>query len=152
MVSEKKRQIKPLVHVFNVKNQIIMLVAKCQTVSSVEYHRLVFSKKKLCFNCTGSKHRASEYPSNQNVQFKIPYFNFYTSIWDKNKNVVLAANDNTFSYPVVILIIEKITCRASIDTRARASYVSTTVINRINKEAIRAEPKRIETRVFSPCI
>ena len=45
MVSEKKRQIKPLMHVFNVKNQIIMLVAKCQTVSSVEYHRLVFSKK-----------------------------------------------------------------------------------------------------------
>ena len=32
----------------------------CKTVSDIEERRLTLSKKKLCFSCTGTKHRASE--------------------------------------------------------------------------------------------
>ena len=32
----------------------------CKTVSDIEELRLILSKKKICFNCTGTKHRASE--------------------------------------------------------------------------------------------
>ena len=33
---------------------------ECKTVAKVSERRLILSQKRLCFNCTGSKHRASE--------------------------------------------------------------------------------------------
>ena len=32
----------------------------CKTVSDIEERRLILSKRKICVNCTGTKHRASE--------------------------------------------------------------------------------------------
>ena len=32
----------------------------CKTVTDIEKRRLILSEKKLCFNCTGTKYRASE--------------------------------------------------------------------------------------------
>ena len=34
--------------------------SECKTVAKVSERRLILSQKRLCFNCTGSKHRASE--------------------------------------------------------------------------------------------
>ena len=39
--------------------------SQCESVKSVEDRRLILSKKKLCFNCTGTKHRASDCRSNK---------------------------------------------------------------------------------------
>ena len=40
-------------------------INKCESVSSIEEHRLVLARKKLCFNCTGGQHKASECRSNR---------------------------------------------------------------------------------------
>ena len=66
---------------------------------------------------------------------------------DKTKNVFLTTNSNTCSYPLVVVNIEGIKCRAEVDTGVGASYVSSTLISLINQKAnkkpIRTESKRI---------
>ena len=32
-------------------------VSDCKTVSDIEERRVILSKKKLCFNCAGTKHQ-----------------------------------------------------------------------------------------------
>ena len=39
--------------------------SQCEPVKSVEDRRLIISKKKLCFNCTETKHRATDYHRNK---------------------------------------------------------------------------------------
>ena len=87
---------------------------------------------KLCLNCN-SKH--------------------HTSIYDKCDNVLQTTNSNTCAYPVVIINIEGIKCRALVDTGSGANYVSSTIINlinrKINKKPIKSVPKQIVTLISS---
>ena len=118
-----------------------------ELVSGTPERRLILSKKKLCFNCAGPKHRACDCRSNNmcaNCKGK-----HHTSICEKTSNVLLTTNDNYVTYPLVIVDIEGIKCRALIDTGAGASYASSTLIDRINKKPIRKQYKRIETIMSS---
>ena len=63
----------------------------------------------------------------------------------KTSNVLLTINDDYVTYPLVIIDIEGIKCRALIDIEAGASYPSSTLIDRINKISIRKQYKQIET-------
>ena len=71
----------------------------------------------------------------------------------KNENVLLKTNSNACTYPSVIVNIEEIKCRALVDTRAGASYVSSTIISlinqKVNKKSITTESTGIETLVSS---
>ena len=96
-----------------------------ELVSGTPERRLILSKKKLFFNCTGSKHRISDCRSNKtctNCKGK-----HHTSICEKTSNVLLTTNDNHVTYPLVI-DIEGIKCRALIDAGAGASYASSTLL------------------------
>ena len=115
--------------------------SECELVSETPERRLILSKKKLCFNCTGPKHRASDCRSNKtcaNCKGK-----HHTSICEKTSNVLLTTNYNHATYPLVTIDIEGIKRCALIDTVARASYALLT--DRINKKPIRKLYKRIET-------
>ena len=57
------------------------------TVKSVEDCRLILSKRKLCFNWTGTKHRVSD--CRNNALCLICNLKHHTSICDKNENVLL---------------------------------------------------------------
>ena len=125
--------------------------SECEIVKSVADRKLILSKKKLCFNCTGTKHRASDCRSNKlclNCNSK-----HHTSICDKCDNVLLTTNSNACAYPVVIINIEGIKCRALVDTGSGANYVSSTIINlinrKINKKPIKSVPKQIVTLISS---
>ena len=116
---------------------------ECKLVSGTPELRLILSKTKLCFNCTGSKHHASDRRSNKtcaNCKGK-----HHTSICEKTSNVLLITNDNHVIYPLVITDIEGIKRRALIDTGAGASYASSALIDQINKKPIRKQYKWIET-------
>ena len=66
--------------------------SECELISGTPERRLILSKKKLCFNCTGSKHRVPDCRSNKtcaNCKGK-----HHTSICEKTSNVILTANDN----------------------------------------------------------
>ena len=53
------------------------------------------------------------------------------------------------TYPVVVIEVEGVRCRALIDTGEGSSYVSSKLISRLNKKPIRKESKRIETLMHS---
>ena len=53
------------------------------------------------------------------------------------------------TYPVLVIEVEGVKCRALIDTGAGSSYESSNLINKINKKPIRRESKRIETLMHS---
>ena len=121
--------------------------SECELVSGTPERMLILSKKKLCFNCTDPKYCASDCHSNKTcVNCKGKQ---HTSVCEKSSNVLLTTNYNHVTYPLVIIDIEGIKCRALIDTGARASYASSTLIDRINKKPIRKQYKRIETIMSS---
>ena len=55
----QKSKNKPPVHVFFCDKQGHKAI-ECEIIKSVADRKLILSKKKLCFNCTGTKHRASD--------------------------------------------------------------------------------------------
>ena len=63
--------------------------------------------------------------------------------------MLLTTNTSLVTYPVLVIQVEGLKCRALIDTGAGSSYASSKLINKINKKPIRRETKRIETQMHS---
>ena len=80
----------------------------------VSDRRLKLAEKKLCFNCTGSKRKASECRSTKTCQ--ICNEKHITSICKKGSNMLLTTNTIYVTYPVVVIEVECVKCRALIDT------------------------------------
>ena len=70
--------------------------SKCEPVKRAAGRRLMLSRKKLCFNCTGTKHRVSY--SRSNKLYFICNSKHHTAICDKNENVLLTTNSNVCRY------------------------------------------------------
>ena len=121
--------------------------SECKAVECVSDRRLNLAEKKLCFNCTRSKHKVSEFRSTKTCQ--ICNEKHHTSICKKGSNMLLTANTIHETYPVVVTEVEGVKCRALIDTEAGSSYVSSKLISRLNKKPNRKESKRIETLMHS---
>ena len=118
-----------------------------EEVAKVSDCWLILSQKRLCFNCTGSKHRASECRSTKTcLTCKDKH---HTSIYENGSNMLLTTNTSLVTYPVLVIEVEGVKCRALIDTGAGSSYASSKLINKINKKPIRRETKRIETQMHS---
>ena len=118
-----------------------------KTVAKVSDRRLILSQKRLCFNCTGCKHSASECRSPKTcLTCKEKH---HTSIYEKGSNVLPTTGTSLATYQVLAIEVEGVKCRALIDTGAGSSYESSNLINKINKKPIRRESKRIETLMHS---
>ena len=59
--------------------------------------------------------------------------------------MLLTTNTSLVTYPVLVIEVEGVKCRALTDTGAGSSYASSKLINKIKKKPIRTENKRIET-------
>ena len=66
----------------------------------------------------------------------------HPSIFDKLTTTMLTTSSCSVTYPLVLIEIEGVKCHALIDTRAGASYTSSTLINHINKKTIQTETKK----------
>ena len=76
----------------------------------------------------------------------------HSSICDKTTTTLSTTRSCSEAYPVVLIDIEGVKCRALIDTAAGASYASNALINYINKKPIRTETKKIETLISTNTI
>ena len=72
---------------------------ECKTVECVSDCRLELPEKNLCFNCTGSKHKASECRNTKTCQFCSE--KHHNSIWEKGSNILLTTNTSHVTYLVV---------------------------------------------------
>ena len=108
----------------------------CDKVVKPEERKKILAEKRLCFNCTGAKHRAVDCKSKNTCQ--VCQGKHHTSICDKAqtpREPGMTANhvgESTVIHPVVVVKIDGYKFRALLDSGASHSYASSTTINLIN--------------------
>ena len=108
----------------------------------------MLAEKKLCFNCTGSKHCAEECRSVHKC-FKCGS-RHHSSICTTNDHLLTANTPNgPLVYPVVVVSVEGIKCRALLDTGAGNAYASAALLNRLPKRNVKNEVRRVEMMLGS---
>lgn len=129
--------------------------ANCTKVVAVGDRKRILSQKQLCFNCTSDKHRADSCRSRgcHNCQRR-----HHTSICDRPPSghttrgrFMTAQNKGTerVVYPVVVVEVNGIKCRALLDTGAGSSYASSAILEHLGNKPLREEFKRIEMMLGS---
>ena len=127
-------------------NEALHKGIECQRVSSVRERKRILINKKLCFNCTGMKHRASECSSKTTCQ--ICSKRHHTSICDqsqfKGEKMMSACNDDKVVHPIVVVKVGGIECRALIDSGAASSYASAKLLDKLGKQPTDVNYKKVE--------
>ena len=117
----------------------------CKTVATVDDRKRVLSNKRLCFNCTGYKHRAEDCKSRSSCQ--ICQRKHHTSICNSVSNQLMTATSmerSSVIYPVVVVEVMKVKCRALLDTGAGSSYASAALLDRLRIRPHQREVRQIE--------
>ena len=106
---------------------------ECTKISHPDERRKYFLKKRLCFNCAGDDHRAMECKSRKTCLFCKR--RHHTSICDRgntdNSMTATQIGDGPVVYPVVVVEVAGIKCRALLDSGAGSSYASAALLERI---------------------
>ena len=122
--------------------------SECDKVVDVAERQKHLSSKKLCFNCTGTKHRVSECRSKRGCQ--ICSGKHHTSICHKTPDKMLTATgEGTVTYPVVVVIVNGVKCRVLLNTGAGGCFVSEALIRHLGRKPVRREHRRIDMMIHS---
>ena len=117
----------------------------CTRLVTVAERKQFLARNKLCFNCTRAKHQAASCRSKTNCQ-KCG-MKHHTSICNQvnQQSLMAAAQDKqSIVYPVVVVNVEGIKCRALLDTGAGSSYASATLLDKIPCREKYKEVRRVE--------
>ena len=135
----------------------------CTRIQDINKRRKIISSKKLCFNCIGEGHRASNCKSKRSCR---KCKGHYTSLCidatsqqspttrteSDNPTIrqeLLTTSENEAIYPVAVVKVNCITCRALPDTGAGSSYISSTLRTDYTNSIIRTDYKQIETMLHT---
>ncbi|XP_057302720.1 uncharacterized protein LOC130636888 [Hydractinia symbiolongicarpus] len=117
--------------------------AGCKKINKFEERRRIVSDRKLCFNCTGSGHRAVNCPSR--IRCQHCKNKHHTSLCSKvTRTPSLATTQDPVIYPTVMVQVNGVKCLALLDIGAGSSYASNILINRLSMKPKKTEVKRIE--------
>ena len=129
---------------------------ECTKVTSLSDRRQILLNKRLCFNCTSGNHRASNCPSRSDCQSC--HKRHHTSICDA-VHPTSEANNSTIAtrgvalttnqigeglFPVIVVEVNGIKCRALIDSGAGSSYVSAKLIDLLRLKPIATQTRSID--------
>ena len=126
---------------------------ECTKIKGLSDRRQILLNKRLCFNCVSGNHRAFYCPSKSACQRC--HKRHHTSICDTPNptsqvnqppahGVALTTNQTGEGlFPVVIIEVNGIKCRALIDSGAGSSYVSAKLI-----ELLRLKPTDVQTKTI----
>lgn len=118
----------------------------CPSVVKREERREILAKKRMCFNCTGTKHRASDCKSK--VSCQVCHKRHHTSICDeadREQHLLKVANGSTrVTHPIVVVEVSGVKCRALLDSGSGSSYASAALLERIPHRASKKEVRKID--------
>ena len=132
---------------------------ECPKIKSISERKQMLSSKRLCFNCAKGKHRASQCKSRGCMKCKSKH---HTSVCDKETtngkgsakkvnadeegegSTLYATVEKSVTYPVVLVMVNGVKCRALVDTGAGSCYASSALIERLSIKPERQERRRIE--------
>ena len=119
---------------------------ECDKVTDVSERRKFFLQKQLCFNCAGQDHKATECKSRKTCLFCKR--RHHTSICDRgstdNSMTATQIGDGPVVYPVVVVEVAGIKCRALLDSGAGSSYASAALLDRIGAKLRHSGLRKIE--------
>ena len=119
---------------------------ECSKVADPSERRKIFLRKRLCFNCAGDDHRATECKSGKTCLFCKR--RHHTSICDRgnadNSMTATQVGDGPVVYPVVVVEVAGIKCRAILDSGAGSSYTSAALLERIGAKPHHSGLRKIE--------
>ena len=108
----------------------------------------ILATKRLCFNCTGARHRASECRSTSGCQ-RCKQKHHTSICMMKDKLLATEQGSKPVVYPIVNVNVEGIECRALLDTGAGSSYASAALLDRLPKRSQSKEVRKIEMMLGS---
>ena len=117
----------------------------CRTVASVDERKRVLSNKHLCFNCTGTRHKAADCKCR--VLCQVCQKRHHTSICDRLGEQLMTATSagkTAVIHPVVVVKVLGMKCRALLDTGAGSSYASAALLNLLQVRPYHREVRQIE--------
>ena len=105
--------------------------AECENVKSVSNCRKILNKKRLCFNHTGTKHRAADCRSNRKCL--LCKYKHCTAICEKRSDEtsepMLASTESSVIYPKATIKVKSIKWRALLNSDSGSSYTSGATID-----------------------
>ena len=121
---------------------------ECPRVVDVNERKKILATKRLCFNCTGARHRASECRSTSGCQ-RCKQKHHTSICMMKDKLLATEQGSKPVVYPIVNVNVEGIECRALLDTGAGSSYASAALLDRLPKRSQSKEVRKIEMMLGS---
>ena len=134
--------------------------SECTKVTTISERRQILAKHRLCFNCTGGKHRAAECPSKKGCQQCDR--RHHMSICDQttrreqncgedgNSKKLYTTNESSEGvFPVVNVHVNGILCRALIDSGAGSSYASARLVHELHLRPVDVQTKQIDMLMSS---
>ena len=122
----------------------------CTRVTILDERKKFLAQKGMCFNSTGTKHYAAICRSRTRCQ-KCGK-KHHTSICAQGDQLLTATatgNKQRVVYPIVKVNVERVMCRALLDTGAGSSYASAVLLDSIPKHTRTREVRRIEMMLGS---
>ena len=123
----------------------------CPRVTSFDDRKKFLAEKRLCFNCARPKHRAAECSSKLRCSFCSR--KHHTSICPdqqpKGESVMSSLDDDKVIYPVVVVKVGGIECRALLDSGSSSCYASAKLLDMLGKHPTEIKAKRVEMLMVS---
>ena len=123
----------------------------CARVASFDERKRFLAEKKLCFNCASPKHRVAECASKTRCNFCSR--KHHTSICphqqSKGESVMSSVDAEKVTYPVVVVKVGGIECRALLDSGSSGCYASAKLLDMLGQRPTEIKPKRVEMLMAS---
>ena len=126
----------------------------CAKVTSVSDRKKILSERKLCFNCTLPRHRASQCRSKSggcHVCSLLHHTSLYqeSKVEEKESGLSATCPESDVVYLVIVVKINGVKCRALLDTGAGSSYATSTILSMADSKPVDIKRKRIEMMLES---
>lgn len=78
-------------------------------------------------------------PCYKSVEQQLPFLESY------QRQTMMTTNEQDLIYPVVAILVDRIKCRALLDTRLESSNISLELAKRLEEKPLRTNYKQVET-------
>ena len=124
---------------------------QCQRFASPRERKKILAEKKLCFNCTGPRHRAADCKSTTGCQLCSK--RHHTSICETKKpdgeNMMSTCDGDKVIHPIVVIKVDGVECRALVDSGAASCYASSKLLDSLGKKPTEVKYKKVEMLMAS---
>ena len=120
----------------------------CPTLVTVTERKIFLVDTKLCFNCTGGKHRADKCKSRSTcAKCKRKHHRSICDSASQSGSAMTTCQGEGVCHPVVIVKVNNIMGRALLDTGSSSSYISSYLVELLNIKPAETVPQSLKTIV-----